>query len=107
VSAHTPGPWETGTAATTSVWAGGEQIASCDWSLECPNCGANEPDRRAGREAFNPREVREANARLIAAAPELLRACKLVAAMAVAWAPLTPGDIAEVNAAIAKAEARP
>lgn len=46
------------------------------------------------------------DARLIAAAPELLRACKMVAEMAVHWEPLTPGDIAEVKAAIAKAEGK-
>lgn len=40
-----------------------------------------------------------------AAAPDLLRACKMIAGMAVSWEPLTPGDIAEVRAAIAKAEA--
>jgi len=36
----------------------------------------------------------------------LLSACKIVAEMAVAWQPLTPGDIAEVNAAILKAEGK-
>jgi hypothetical protein len=40
------------------------------------------------------------------AAPELLRACKLVADIAVCWEAVTPGDIAEVRAAIAKAEGR-
>jgi hypothetical protein len=48
-----------------------------------------------------------ANMRLIAAAPDLLGACKMVAEMAVGWQPLTPGDIAEVRAAIAKAEGKP
>jgi len=54
---------------------------------------------RAGRDSLEC----EANARLIAAAPELLRACQMVAEIAVAWQPLTPGDITEVKAAIAKA----
>ncbi len=53
-----------------------------------------------------PPWCREDDARLIAAAPELLRACKAIAAMAVAWEALTPGDIAEVRGAIAKAEGR-
>lgn len=43
---------------------------------------------------------------LIAAAPDLLQACRMVLEMAVAWQPLTPGDIAEVKAAIAKAEGK-
>ena len=50
--------------------------------------------------------IREADARLIAAAPELLKACQMVADMAVSWQPLTPGDISEVNAAISKATGR-
>ena len=48
----------------------------------------------------------EANARLIAAAPDLLAACKMISDMAVEWDALTPGDIAEVNDAIKKAEAK-
>ena len=47
-----------------------------------------------------------ANARLIAAAPELLAACKSIAAMAVSWQPLSNGDISDVLKAIAKAEGR-
>lgn len=48
-----------------------------------------------------------ATARLIAAAPDLLRACKMIADMAVSWEPLTPGDIAEVRDAITKAASCP
>lgn len=40
------------------------------------------------------------------AALDMLKALKMVSKMAVAWQPLTPGDIAEVRAAIAKAEGR-
>ena len=54
-------------------------------------------------ECVMPRPEQDANARLIAAAPELLEACQMVADMAVSWQPLTPGDIAEVRAAISKA----
>lgn len=71
MSVHTPGPWRADSPATTSVWAGDEQIASCDWYLD-----PGEADYRAGRREFNPREVREANARLIAVAPDLLLALK-------------------------------
>ena len=48
----------------------------------------------------------EANAHLIAAAPDLLRAAKAIASFAVSWQPLTPGDIKELTDAIAKAEGR-
>lgn len=48
----------------------------------------------------------EANARLIAAAPDLLAACKEIASFAQSWQPLSTGDIASVRAAIAKAEAK-
>lgn len=48
----------------------------------------------------------EADAYLIAGAPALLRAAKLISGFAVSWEPLTPGDIAELNAAIAKAEGK-
>lgn len=44
--------------------------------------------------------------RLVAAAPDLLRAAKLVASFAMSWQPLTPGDIKELTNAIAKAEGR-
>ena len=50
--------------------------------------------------------MHDANARLIAAAPDLLEACKMVASFAVSWQPLSVGDIQEVIKAIAKAEGR-
>ena len=84
MSKHTPGPWEAGRLAGPDQWmvSGG-------------------PD---GNRTSIADVSGEANARLIAAAPDLLRACKYVAEIAVAWDPLTPGDIAEVLAAVAKAE---
>jgi hypothetical protein len=52
------------------------------------------------------RDVRlhDANARLIAAAPDLLAACKLIVSFAKSWEPLTPGDIRVITDAIALAE---
>ena len=49
---------------------------------------------------------KKANAHLIAAAPELLAAAKMIASFAVSWQPLTPGDIRQLTDAIAKAEGR-
>ena len=81
----TPGPWMISDNPTeTCQIVGADTVRVADvWCTDMPH-GA-------------------ANARLIAAAPDLLRACKAVAEMAVHWEPLTPGDIREVHAAIAKA----
>ena len=48
----------------------------------------------------------DGNAEKLAATPDLLRAAKMVSGFAVSWEPLTPRDIAELNAAIVKAEGR-
>ncbi len=92
MSGHTPGPWSSspqkgrpGNCFMAQVWdRDGKALATIESAM--------------------PSAVATANARLIAAAPDLLRACKMVAEMAVGWEALTPGDIAEVRAAIAKAE---
>jgi hypothetical protein len=105
MSAHTPGPWTAGAPAPTSVWAGDQQVASCDWSLICTNCGQPEPDYRAGRGAFNPREVREANAVLIAAAPYMLEILRAVKARVNGVSYNMGADITRLcEAAISKAE---
>lgn len=93
-SQHTPGPWRLHVNTSTVVCSGpvGPQhirIADCrvyEHRDSLANC--------------------EANARLITAAPDLLSACKFVAETAVSWQPFTPGDIALVKAAIAKAEGK-
>jgi hypothetical protein len=101
VSGPTPGPWELAPfngneCDVLDVVSGYEELpggrVSANWIAEC--------NLQEGP------EENLANARLIAAAPDLLQACKMVAGMAVGWEPLTPGDIAEVKAAIAKAEGR-
>ena len=51
-------------------------------------------------------QLNAANARLMAAAPDLLAACKMVASFAKGWEPLTPGDIRVMLDAIDKAEGR-
>jgi len=78
---HTPGPWEVFESHTGPyVIDSAEQAAVCklEWCLEA-----------------------KANARLIAAAPELLDALRLVLAHAGA---LTGADWTAIRAAIAKAE---
>ena len=87
MSKSTPGPWEASSPGMDYI------VTASDGRKFI-----------VGDAVYHPEN--EANARLIAAAPDLLRACKMVADMAVSWQPLTPGDIAEVKAAIAKAEGR-
>lgn len=97
VSRHTPGPWET---LGTLVWA--------------PKAHANVAAVSALREgnfvAYTRPEIGDpnseeihANARLIAAAPELLEACQRIAADGYGTA---LGDLEFLKAAIAKAEGR-
>lgn len=52
-------------------------------------------------------DVKPACNTLMDAAPDLLRACKMISQMAVAWQALTPGDISEVEQAISRAEGHP
>ena len=91
---HTPGPWETTGIFVRRNVAVIPKIGKADI---CAVYADGEIKREEAR----------ANARLIAAAPDLLAACKMIASIAVGWQALTPGDIAEVHAAIAKAEGEP
>lgn len=62
---YTPGPWRQDSLGGTSIWAeprGGACIADC------------EADSFSGRAKSRPLDERVANARLISAAPELLKA---------------------------------
>ena len=93
MNGHTPGPW---TIDEFLEERGFYKIRAEDAVL----CHAHSFSEKG----TDPEAL--ANARLIAAAPDLLKACKMVAEMAVSWEALTPGDIAEVKAAIAKAEGR-
>ena len=62
MSKHTPGPWEPGEEA--GIWAGKRKICVMRYFLNKSN-----PLKICEKET-------QANARLIAAAPELLEACK-------------------------------
>lgn len=96
MSQHTPGPWKSGPHCTTVYgppepgWDGGRLVASCGGAT-----GRSLP-------------VQHANTRLVAAAPDLLQACKDgVAQYADGIDPDSPGDVltmATLRAAIAKAE---
>ena len=66
--------------------------------------GRKSEDARRSMEAFAL--MREELRRCRESRAELLKACELIAGMAVSWEPLTPGDIAEVRAAISKATGR-
>jgi hypothetical protein len=87
---HTPGPWEA---------SGDEVIGAIDWTYHVASAWSNhqiEPDEAA------------ANAKLIAAAPDLLAACEAcIAADELANADGTLGDdmVAAYDAAIASAKA--
>jgi hypothetical protein len=101
MSGHTPGPWKVG-------------ARSCEWNSPASPYLHVDGDRgplvakvrmRQDMDTLGGEECL-ANARLIAAAPDLLAACKMIASFAVSWEPLTPGDIRVVTDAIAKAEGR-
>lgn len=90
---HTPGPWEIRDSNMRTIEAPGGSI--CTPSGHCLK----------GR----PDEELEANARLIAAAPDLLEACKQVLDAQVAndqsqWEHLLDEALERIEAAVAKAE---
>ena len=66
MSQHTPGPWEQHSHALYSIWAGETQVAACRVMSE------NAEDLLASPYLEHDDDIAQANARLIAAAPELL-----------------------------------
>jgi hypothetical protein len=82
MSKHTAGKWKQG-RSPEQVFAGGSIVADCMWI-----------DR--------PTNECKANARLIAAAPELLEACKN--AVLVLDEDVTPHTLKQLHDAISKAE---
>jgi hypothetical protein len=104
---HTPGPWSN-TPLQDTIWANSGNtkvctVADLPWK-EHPITGRRSSDA----------ETEQANARLIAAAPELLEACKMLSSLAPSnegiggHAPIGAFFIAaqKARAAIAKAEGR-
>ena len=93
---HTPGPWF---AHDFSGVSGGNEVVASDYCVSCTT-----PDHITvafmGNGLRCAREEWEANAQLIAAAPELLEALEEV----LGWETLCPIDVYEqARAAIAKA----
>lgn len=102
---HTPGPWGVAPFVygdeVVNIVKDYKQVpggASAHWIAELDASLDFDSDREAALDEMYD------NARLIAAAPELLAACKMVASFAQSWQPLTPGDIRIMLDAIAKAE---
>ena len=86
---HTPGPWSVKGDIGTSVWAGPLFVGKTEWDLYS-NC-------------VNNREEAQSNARLIAAAPELLAALEAARLWAVECYGSLPW-LESAEAAIAKAK---
>lgn len=100
---HTPGPWK--------VYAECDQIVVAEdsvYGVQVADCGKPNGDE------YQPREGEaEANARLIASAPELLEALKYALAFldrpditTYEWYKLAPEHVGKFRSAIAKAEGR-
>ena len=70
MTTHTPGPWKVVDAAPWSVWCGDKQIASCRWYDH------DYPYEGTFADECAPSDQAHANARLIAAAPDLLAALR-------------------------------
>jgi hypothetical protein len=114
---HTPGPWFVG------AWTGQCHLdhrhdgGSCKydytlmagdeyWRRHVSAGDAAKPLQIVGVDDYGP-SLSEADARLIAAAPDMLRELKSILEWAVyEHSPLMPAEIASIKATIAKAEGR-
>lgn len=94
-SLHTPGPWKIDYADTITVREEAKNGRICSLYMLMPG--------NYGRRS--PREV-EANARLIAAAPDLLDACKEFVRKVESGEARSTRSYQQMKAAIAKAEGR-
>ena len=114
---HTPGPWHTcgnGECTCGVVMADSHpvcNVVSGDWGDDFPSLRIVGGSLDARAEAYMEqityghidREISKANARLIAAAPDLLAALHLVG-MSAGWQHLAMETRAVIESAIAKAE---
>lgn len=91
---HTPGPW--------TMHPRGEDGAEVRAITSVAWCGIASTHGASGSQVIRADEA-QANARLIAAAPDLLAACEAIIDAATPWAPDTPA-LMMVRAAIAKAK---
>jgi hypothetical protein len=106
-SKHTPGPWvvENPMGEDVGLWIVQDGLEAHQWS--CIAIVTDDEDGSARDEGgrFIGRNEQRANARLIAAAPEMLEALHL-AGMSAGWQYMTAETRAVIEAAIAKAEGR-
>jgi hypothetical protein len=93
MSKPTQGPWFV--VAQNNVGSQGTQVWACGGDFRVANCDSGAVSL----------EGRRADARLIAAAPELLDACKHAASWLEGWASAEP-HLSRLLTAIAKAEGR-
>lgn len=102
-NAHTPGPWY-----VERKYESGCTIAIMrDWSKSAVALAVHGPSAWIHREGSGPQTI-EANARLIAGAPDLLDALKVILELAsdVLSNPKYDGIVSDARYAIAKAEGR-
>lgn len=105
-SKYTPGPWdvEDPMGAKIGLSIVQSDLKTYEWEFIAMVCQSDAADERMGRQRFISPEEQEANAKLIAAAPELLEALKLAVSnqpkddSCEAW-------VSDAKAAIAKATA--
>ena len=101
---HTPGPWITGSTHYHRRGTGKDRFTE---HINVTDPSGNPVARVCGF-AFQTQLPLDANARLIAAAPDLLAACSAARGMLTPKQQRTwPNNYAKITAAIAKAEARP
>ena len=96
---HTKGPWEAHWSPNKEHWEIG------NYSTYNPHAFVPKRAHETGVRGLEPSET-EANARLIAAAPELLEAAEFAAAMSPGFK-TAPGVTAKLKAAIAKVKVGP
>ena len=77
---HTPGPWavEDPMGAEIGLSIVQDGLKTYEWEFIAMACQSTAGDERMGRQRFISPEEQEANAHLIAAAPDLLEACRLL-----------------------------